>query len=181
MIIPSEKSNISPSITASHTVYLDPRNFTTFRMKLSSTVNTLLVFSPDADIRYTIIGNISDCGTDQVILPSNSVLTTGKRRASSTVATKLSSSNTEWLTPSGQESISITPMEKSAPIYLVVAPGEQMMKSLVEKRVNARSGGGEKERFEALSIPNNELIEYAQGLLMNGYMGEAFLYIVGWV
>lgn len=150
-------------------------------MKLSSTVNTLLVFSPDADIRYTIIGNISECGTDQVALPPNSVLTAGKRRASSTVATKFSNSATEWLTPSIQESVSITPMEKSAPIYLIVAPGEQMMKRLIQKRVHTRSGGGEKERFEALKVPNDELIEYAQGLLMNGYMGEAFLYIVGWV
>ncbi|KAH8695129.1 tetratricopeptide repeat protein [Talaromyces proteolyticus] len=181
MILPSEKGAASPSITASHTVYLDPRNFTTFRMKLSSTVNTLLVFSPEADIRYTIIGNISECGTDQVALPTASVLTTGKKRMSSTTPAKLSSYNQQWLTPAMQESVSITPMEKSAPIYLVVAPGEQMMKNLIERRVRARSGDGEKEKFESLKIPNDELIEYAQGLLMNGYMGEAFLYIVGWV
>lgn len=56
-----------------------------------------------------------------------------------------------------------------------------MMKSLVEKRVRARSGGGEKEYFEALDVPDSKLIEFAQGLMVNGYMGEAFLYIVGWM
>lgn len=55
------------------------------------------------------------------------------------------------------------------------------MKNLVEKRVRARSGGGEKEYFEALDVPDSKLIEFAQGLMMNGYMGEAFLYIVGWM
>ncbi|GAM39859.1 hexokinase [Talaromyces pinophilus] len=180
MILPADRGSTPPSITASHTVYLDPRNFTTFRMKLSSNVNTLLVFSPEADIRYTIIGNLSESGSDQVSLPASPSMSisAGKKPSNMTPSTL---AGHQWLTPAQQESVSITPMEQSAAIYLVVAPGEQMMKSLVEKRVRARSGGGEKEYFEALDVPDSQLIEFAQGLMMNGYMGEAFLYIVGWM
>lgn len=178
MIVPNGKVTSPPSISASHTVYLDPRNFTTFRMKLSSNVNTLLVFSPEADIRYTIIGNLSESGSEQVTLPAASISRSGGRNSLNMTPSTLTGH--KWLTPSSQESVSITPMEQSAAIYLVVAPGEQMMKNLVERRVRARSGGGEKEHFEALSIPDSKLIEYAQGLMMNGYMGEAVLYIVGW-
>jgi hypothetical protein len=179
MIIPGERGTTPPSITASHTVYLDPRNFTTFRMKLSSNVNTLLVFSPEADIRYTIIGNISESGSDQVSLPAASISRLECKKPLNVTSSTLTGH--QWLTPSCQESVSITPMEQTAAIYLVVAPGEQMMKNLVEKRVRARSGGGEKEYFETQDIPDSRLIEYAQGLSMNGYMGEAFLYIVGWM
>ncbi|EED19268.1 tetratricopeptide repeat protein [Talaromyces stipitatus ATCC 10500] len=179
MILPTERGTTPPSITASHTVYLDPRNFTTFRMKLSSHVNTLLLFSPEADIRYTIIGNLTESGFSQVSLPGTTAVSTfaGKMPAGMIPSTL---TGHQWLTPALQESVSITPMEQSAAIYLVVAPGEQMMKNLVEKRVRARGGGGEKEYFEALDIPDSRLSEYAQGLMMNGYMGEAFLYIVGW-
>lgn len=180
MILPSEKGSRPPSITASHTVYLDPRNFTTFRMKLSSNVNTLLVFSPEADIRYTIVGNISESGTDQVTLPAAAPVSISEGKKPSNMASYTLTGH-QWLTPSCQESVSITPMESSAAIYLVVAPGEQMMRNLVERRVRARNGNGEKEHFECLEIPDSKLIEYAQGLMMNGYMGEAFLYIVGWM
>ncbi|OKL63184.1 hypothetical protein UA08_01379 [Talaromyces atroroseus] len=179
MILPSERGTAPPSITASHTVYLDPRNFTTFRMKLSSNVNTLLVFSPEADIRYTIMGNISESESDQATLPTTSFSRLEGKKPLNVTSSTLGGH--QWLTPSSQDSVSITPMEQTAAIYLVVAPGEQMMKNLVEKRVRARSGGGEKEYFEALDIPDSKLIEYAQGLSMNGYMGEAFLYIVGWM
>ncbi|EEA26866.1 tetratricopeptide repeat protein [Talaromyces marneffei ATCC 18224] len=180
MILPAERGTTPPSITASHTVYLDPRNFTTFRMKLSSNVNTLLVFSPEADIRYTIIGNLSESGSNQVSLSASaSVSISAGKKPSNMIPSTLS--GYQWLTPAQQESVSIAPMEQSAAIYLVVAPGEQMMKNLVEKRVRARSGGGEKEYFEGLDVPDLKLIEFAQGLMMNGYMGEAFLYIVGWI
>lgn len=179
LILPTERGSGPPSITASHTVYLDPRNFTTFRMKLSSSVNTLLIFSPDADIRYTIIGNLSESGSEQVSMPLPlSKVKAATKRSSSIPQSAVTAQ--EWLTPSVQESVSITPMEQSAAIYLVVAPGEQMMKNLVERRVRARSSGGDKEHFGALELPDSKLIEYAQGLMMNGYMGEAFLYIIGW-
>jgi hypothetical protein len=189
MIVPSDNGNGAvPGITAGHTVYLDPRNFTTFRMKLSSTVNTLLVFSAEADIRYTVIGNISE-SSDSTTVPPAIVASRRKNRKSSSsptttptpTATSPRLPREDWLTPSKQESVCITPMSQSAPIYLIVAPGEQMMKTTVSKRVKARSGRGEKQRFEALTVPNEELIEYSQGLPLNGYMGEAFLYIVEWV
>jgi hypothetical protein len=179
---------------------MDPRNFTTFRLKLSSSVNTLLVFCTESDIRYSILGNISGCddtaapppiprdrdGARQRYRRKSSFATSKKGKKKNLPSGCVSSDNLpiipDWLTPIKQESVNITPMElPSAPIYLVVAPGEQMMRTVIEKRVQARSGGGEKERFDALSLPNEELVEYSQGLLLNGYMGESFLYIVEWV
>lgn len=56
-----------------------------------------------------------------------------------------------------------------------------MLQDHIDKRVHARSGGGEREHFEALTIPDNQLIEYCQGTLLNGYIGEAFMYVLEWV
>lgn len=184
MIVPSEHNGGAvPGITAGHTVYLDPRNFTTFRMKLSSTVNTLLMFSAEADIRYTVVGNLSETDTPAII---PAIVTSRKEKNPCSSSSSSSSPQPhrlpgDWLTPSKQESVCITPMAPSAPIYLLDAPGEKMMRATVEKRVKARSGGGEKERFESLTVPDQELIEFSQGLSLNEYMGEAFLYIVEWV
>lgn len=44
-----------------------------------------------------------------------------------------------------------------------------------------RGGGGEKERFQALELPDDELIEFAQGLLLTGFLGEVFMHVVEWV
>jgi hypothetical protein len=183
MIVPSE-NGAAPQITAAHTVYLDARNFTTFRMKLSSTVNTMLVFSAEADIRYTIIGNISESGADPVVHPAAPRPSPPPAEGSSPESVSKPGSPKlacEWLRPRSQETVCITPMAQSAPIYLIVAPGEQLMKATVASRLKVRSGGGEKERFEALTVPDGELIEYSQGLVLDEYMGEAFLYIVEWV
>lgn len=56
-----------------------------------------------------------------------------------------------------------------------------MLKSIIERRVGVRGGGGEKERFQALELPDDELIEFAQGLLLTGFLGEVFMHVVEWV
>lgn len=56
-----------------------------------------------------------------------------------------------------------------------------MLREQIDRRIHARSGGGEREKFESLSIPDNDLIEYCQGTLLNGYMGEAFMYVLEWI
>lgn len=55
-----------------------------------------------------------------------------------------------------------------------------MLKSIIDKRVHVRAGGGDCERFRSLDTPSMELIEYAQGLLLTGYLGEAFMYVIEW-
>lgn len=55
-----------------------------------------------------------------------------------------------------------------------------MLGALVEKRLAVRQGGGEGERFRELEFPNEELIEYAQGLLLSGYSGAPFMYVIEW-
>ncbi|RAL02693.1 tetratricopeptide repeat protein [Aspergillus ibericus CBS 121593] len=151
------------SITSSQAVHLDSRKFTTFRMRLNPAVNTVIVFSQDADIRYTTID------------PSSS--------SSSSPSTK----EIQWTTPERQESICHTQhanndSESEAEAkYLLVAPGKKMLRAMIDKRVRVRSGGGEKERFQSLNIPNEDLIQYAQGLELNDFLFEPFMYIFEWV
>ncbi|KAL4992841.1 hypothetical protein BDW68DRAFT_172866 [Aspergillus falconensis] len=73
--------------------------------------------------------------------------------------------------------------------YLLVKPGKEMHKSLLDKRLSVRASSFPSS-FSSPSmdpnqsrsyIPNKELIEYAQGLLLTGYLGEAFMYVVEWV
>lgn len=64
--------------------------------------------------------------------------------------------------------------------YLIIGPGDKMLKELVEKRLAIRQGGGEGERFRELKFPNKELIEYAQGLLLGGSSAETFMYVIEW-
>lgn len=67
--------------------------------------------------------------------------------------------------------------------YVLVTPGKEMLRAAIDKRISVRAGDGEKERFRALQGPDSELIEYSQGmgLLLSGYMGEAFMYVIEWV
>ncbi|GAD91563.1 conserved hypothetical protein [Paecilomyces variotii No. 5] len=161
--IASKTNNTSPAnITASYTFYLDQRNFTTFRMKLSSAVNTIVLFSSDVSIQYMMLDSTG---------PSSE----------STSASEENISPVEWTTPHVQEYVSISPPSRSLSTYLVVAPGKDMLREHVDRRINARSGGGEREKFEALTLPDNDLIEYCQGTLLNGYMGEAFMYVLEWI
>ncbi|GLA66922.1 hypothetical protein AtubIFM56815_010881 [Aspergillus tubingensis] len=147
------------NITASTAYHLDHRKFTTFRMKLNPDVNTAIVFARESDIRYTMINNPPH------LFPPSKV---------------------QWTTPERQESIFYAPASPgSDPTeearYLLVAPGKKMLRALVDKRVRVRGGGGEKERFRALDIPNEDLVEYAQGLVLNDYPYEPFMYVFEWV
>ncbi|GAT29629.1 tetratricopeptide repeat domain protein [Aspergillus luchuensis] len=147
------------NITASTAYHLDHRKFTTFRMKLNPDVNTVIVFARESDIRYTMINNPPH------LFPPSKV---------------------QWTTPERQESIFYAPASPgSDPTeearYLLVAPGKKMLRALVDKRVRVRGGGGEKERFRALDIPNKDLVEYAQGLVLNDYPYEPFMYVFEWV
>ncbi|PLN83555.1 hypothetical protein BDW42DRAFT_64314 [Aspergillus taichungensis] len=205
------------NITASYTFYLDPRSFTTFRMKLNSDTNTLILFSLDSDIQYAIIDNpASASSSNQPPSPSTAAaIASATATSSTTTSTSDSTTSTAtipWLTPDRQETITYVPVPSANPLspipsplpsphypkprpsapaqppatgarYMLVTPGKEMFRAAIEKRIGVRAGDGEKERFRALQGPDTELIEYAQGLglLLPGYLGEAFMYVIEWV
>ncbi|OGM50232.1 hypothetical protein ABOM_001157 [Aspergillus bombycis] len=165
----------SVNVTASYTFYLDPRNFTTFRMKLNTDTNTVILFSLDCDIKYATI--------DNPLLDPNQ----GDSRSRSTSPSSTSSTadlkGVRWLSPDRREAIVYIPSEMAQPQarYVLVTPGREMLKSIIERRVSVRGGRGDKERFRALELPDDELIEFAQGLFLAGFLGEAFMHVVEWV
>ncbi|KAL4872109.1 hypothetical protein BDV12DRAFT_6703 [Aspergillus spectabilis] len=206
------------SVTASYTFYLDPRNFTTFRMKLNPNVNTVVLFSLDSDIQYAILtsnppsapspSTQEQTGASRGRLSISRPTTSSKKNSlTSTSAQPTTTAPTKdltWLTPQTQDSITHMPLanprakspsksteknpaEKEK--YILVKPGKEMLKSLVEKRVTVRAGidqhplEGDKEKEGGLgsASPNEELIEYAQGLLLTGYLGEVVMYVVEWI
>jgi tetratricopeptide (TPR) repeat protein len=165
--------NRTVDVLASYTFYFDPRNFTTFRMKLSSLTNTLIIFSLDSDIQFATIDSSSSLS-----------LSSGPGNTSSSPPTTSSTTAREiqWLTPQRQEAICYIPPESpdKPAKYVLVSPGKEMFKSAIQKRVSVRGSNGEKEHFRSLSLPDSELIEYAQGLLLSGYLEEAFMYVIEW-
>ncbi|PLB49391.1 hypothetical protein P170DRAFT_509943 [Aspergillus steynii IBT 23096] len=170
--------NKSVTVTASFTFYLDPRNFSTFRMRLNNAANTVILFSLDSDIQYTTIDNPPlDLST------STNTNTTTSSPVSSTSTSATDLKGVQWLSPDRQEAICYEPGDASATQsrYVLVTPGREMLKTLIDKRVGVRAGGGDADRFKSLELPDNELIEYAQGLLLTGYLGEAFMYVIEWV
>lgn len=196
------------NVLASYTFYLDPRNFTTFRMKLSSSVNTIILFSLDSDIQYAMLDSVpshlassspsasaasSTAGdTAPTTITSSSNTNTNTNTDTTMPTTTTNTANTtkattpqnyiQWLHPSHQDTISFSPSDAPASQsrYLLVTPGRDMLKSTIDKRVHVRAGGGDCERFRSLDTPSMELIEYAQGLLLTGYLGEAFMYVIEW-
>ncbi|KAF7165458.1 hypothetical protein CNMCM6106_001616 [Aspergillus hiratsukae] len=161
-------------VLASYTFYFDPRNFTTFRMKLSSLSNTIIIFSLDSDIQFTTLDS------------SSSVNTSSSRPTTSVSTSSTTPRGIQWLTPERQEAICYIPPDSSssstdaAAKYLLVSPGKEMFKSAIDKRIGMRGANGEKEHFLSLALPDSELIEYAQGLLLTGYLEEAFMYVIEW-
>jgi hypothetical protein len=89
--------------------------------------------------------------------------------------------------------------EASKEKYLFIKPGKEMHRALVEKRAAVRAipstadtnpspgtleeANGKDTNGNGVSntIPSKELIEYAQGLLLTGYLGEVVVYVFEWV
>ncbi|RDW83848.1 tetratricopeptide repeat protein [Aspergillus mulundensis] len=242
------------TVTASHTFYLDPRNFTTFRMKLRNDVNTVVLFSLDSDVEWTVLttesmpdtgGRTATAATEQPRrrISFSRPTTSSKRNVPATLnptaipssshchshaqtpqpQTQTQQQELTWLTPQTQASLSHTPIpspksntntntnnptpspssspSKNTPQppttnpekYLLVKPGKEMLKSLVDKRARVRGPSssplpssvgvavsGTQTQTQTQTYPSKELIEYAQGLLLTGYLGEAFMYVVEW-
>ena len=171
------------NVLNSYTFYLDPRNFTTFRMRFRPEVNTIILFSMDSDVKFAMV--------DGVPAPTPTSITAPTEQDQE----EHEHNHLNWLTPTTQDCISFNPrtdLPTTTPSntntttstqsrYLLVTPGKEMLKSIIDKRVHVRSGGsGAGDRFRSLDVPSMELIEYAQGLLLTGYLGEAFMYVIEW-
>ncbi|KAL3448493.1 hypothetical protein BJX65DRAFT_317386 [Aspergillus insuetus] len=277
------------TLTTSYTFYLDPRNFTTFRMKLKKDVNTVVLFSADADVEFRVVttggrraATASRPGSKGVGRLSISRPTTASRSKQAAAAqqqhthtqaeSKAAEFEQTWLSPQSQDFICYTPLarpknpgaqtqtqtqtqqarsaQKSSPSststpqttrldpfpfgprpdtilttepstststqaqsqqdreaskesqkekYLLIKPGKEMHRALVEKRAAVRAipsttdtnpspgtleeANGKDTNGNGVSntIPSKELIEYAQGLLLTGYLGEVVVYVFEWV
>ena len=153
---------------------LDPRRFTTFRVKLSSPVDTCLMFEPTADIRYAIV----DVTTE---FPSHPVRSRMTPRASvssmSTVSTvSLQSQNAmpfRWFTPR-EQGVLVVPSGRE--VYLLVAPGMALLQSLITKRQTARRN--DSTHWTGMTVPTFEAIGYCQGLVVDKKDWERFGYLI---
>ncbi|KAJ0425297.1 hypothetical protein BJY00DRAFT_325597 [Aspergillus carlsbadensis] len=191
------------TLTTSYSFYLDPRNFTTFRMKLKKDVNTVVLFSADADVEFRVVtaggkrtaAVTSRPGSKGVGRLSISRPTTASRSKQAAAAQqqhtltqaepKTAELEQSWLSPQSQDFICYTPLahrdaskESQKEKYLLIKPGKEMYRALVEKRAAVNE---QDTNDIANSIPNEELIEYAQGLLLTGYLGEVVVYVFEWV
>lgn len=194
-------------VLATYTYRLDPRNFTTFRMKLSATANTLVLFSSESDVQYALFdggcpssssssssvvptiqdedGRVAVIPEEPSPSPNTATSTTGKDLADVKVTTPF-----QWTTPTAATATATTdtccisskpsPPDQGQSRYLLVTPGRDMLAAMIDRRLRVRSSGGDSQRFRALDVPSLELIEYAQGLMLSGYLGEEFMYVVEW-
>ncbi|KAL2841451.1 hypothetical protein BJY01DRAFT_249557 [Aspergillus pseudoustus] len=257
------------ALTSSYTFYLDPRNFATFRMRLKKDVNTVILFSADADVEFKVVSagrraaaqsRPGSKGVGRLSISRPTTATRSKQQqhhyshAQSPVDTSYQTKpERSWLSPQSQDFICYTPLprptpgqpaqstrasQKLAPTsapqtrldpfpfgprpetilpaaepsttyisasastqdqakqkekerrkenYLLIKPGKEMNRALVEKRAAVRAVPSSalteegKENGGANANPTRELIEYAQGLHLTGYLGEVVVYVFEWV
>lgn len=189
-------------VLATYTYRLDPRNFTTFRMKLSATANTLVLFSSESDVQYALFdggcpsssssaattvkdedGRVAVIPEEPSPSPTTATTTTGGKDLADV---KVTPTPFQWTSPSTATTDTCCISSKPSPPgqrqsrYLLVTPGRDMLAAMIDRRLRVRSSGGDSQRFRALDVPSLELIEYAQGLMLSGYLGEEFMYVVEW-
>ncbi|CEL01722.1 hypothetical protein ASPCAL01301 [Aspergillus calidoustus] len=117
------------TLTTSYTFYLDPRNFTTFRMKLKKDVNTVVLFSADADVEFRVVStggrkaaSASRPSSKGVGRLSISRPTTSSRSKQAPAVqqqhthtqaeTKTAELGQSWLSPQSQDFICYTPLAR---------------------------------------------------------------------
>ncbi len=187
-------------VSNSFTFSYDPRNFTTFRVKFNSAVDTYVSFDRDADIRFALLDpsapvtarNLETNATHHNF-PSH---TTGPHLHPppphmGTNGSTPPSSRTSWETepPSPSTTTTIpsflwthpgeTPnllLRKGKDAYLLVTPGEKLFRATVAKRRKARMG--DSAGLETLTVPDEGLVAYSQGLVLKGVEKRRFAYLV---
>ena len=167
-------------VSNSFTFNYDPRRFTTFRVKFNSLVDTFISFNRDADIRFATL----DLSLP-VKKPNSKPSTTSPRpptrgndgseppSPSPTPETEIPAQELKWSTPGETETLLLP---KGKDVYLLVAPGEKLFKETVAKRRKVRMR--DSEALEQLLVPNEAMIAYCQGLVLQGMERRRFCYLV---
>jgi tetratricopeptide (TPR) repeat protein len=163
-------------VSNSFTFSYDPRNFVTFRVKFNSLVDTYISLDRDADIRFAII----DPSPPRVDKPNHlTVPTTMHGDGSAPPSSRTSweaenaSEDFKWLTPHDTETLLLP---KGKDVYLVVAPGKKVFQDIVDKRRRIRRA--DSEGWGNLIVPDEAMIRYCQGLVLQGTERRRFCYLV---
>lgn len=184
-------------VSNSFTFNYDPRNFTTFRLKFNSLKDTFVSFNRDADIRFAVLdpshpkpstSSALDTAKPTVITTTVTTITTSSAFLRLPIhginGSEPPSSRTSWETDTTDQDFRwTTPLEtetlllpKGKDVYLLVTPGEKLFREMVKKRRQVRRG--DTEGLEQLSVPDEALMQYCQGLVLKGLERKRFCYLV---
>jgi tetratricopeptide (TPR) repeat protein len=147
-------------VAGAFSLSLDARRFATFRVKLSSPVDTFLMFEKERDIRYAIVDV-----TTEFVNPTASVST----------VSHISDSGFpfKWFTPR-EQAVLVVPSGRE--VYLIIAPGQEMLNTIVTKRQATRRR--DSAHWSGMTIPTFECVEYCQGLVIDKKEWQRFGYLV---
>jgi tetratricopeptide (TPR) repeat protein len=193
-------------VSNSYTFNYDPRNFSTFRVKFNSQVDTYVCFNLDADIRFAVL----DPSPPRIVAaaaqpaspspnPANTLpFTTTKNINNAHLlrpplhgeGSEPPSSRTSTETDPTTTGLSFPPatswstpretetllLPRGKDVYLVVAPGEKLLSQMVTKRRGVRAQ--DTGGWENLEVPDEAVIRYAQGLVLKGMEKCRFAYLV---
>jgi hypothetical protein len=82
----------------------------------------------------------------------------------------------QWITPREQDHVLVL-KNTDAETYLIVAPGEKMLAETLERRRKLRSF----DMAEHLEIPDENLIEFCQGQMLEGDKERnEFMWMIEW-
>jgi tetratricopeptide (TPR) repeat protein len=147
-------------IAGAFALSLDARRFATFRVKLSSPVDTFLMFEKEADMRYAIVDVTPEPGDPRASISSISQLGDA-------------SFPFKWFTPQEQP-VLVVPSGRE--VYLLVAPGQEMLNAIVAKRQATRRR--DSAHWSGMTIPTFECVTYCQGLVVDKKEWQRFAYLV---
>jgi hypothetical protein len=118
------------------------------------------MFEAEADIRYAIVDVTIEMGDPQASVSNISPLGD-------------SSFPFKWFTPTEQP-VLVVPGGRD--VYLLVAPGQEMLNTIVAKRQATR--GKDSAHWSGMVIPTFECVTYCQGLVMDEKQWRGFGYLV---
>ena len=153
-------------VAGAFSLSLDHRRFATFRVKLSSPVDTFLMFEKDADVRYAIVDVTSDLTVPDPWASRASVSTVSHVSDGAGMPFK-------WFTPAEQP-VLVVPAGRE--VYLVIAPGQEMLNAIVAKRQATRRR--DSAHWTGMTIPTFECVAYCQGIVIDKKEWKRFGYLI---
>ena len=150
-------------VAGAFSLSLDPRRFATFRVKLSSPVDTFLMFEKGADIRYAIVDVTAEFADPRA------------SRASMSTVSHISDAGMpfKWFTPMEQP-VLVVPAGRE--VYLLIAPGQELLNTIVAKRQAVRRQ--DSLHWSGMTIPTFECVAYCQGIVVDKKEWTRFGYLI---